>query len=134
MDEALRRAIWICVIAAGVAYAMSLMAASTFSDSEVGISTPIVVRDAVRKNEHHLTGTMYVSHTCDQLKVSSKQVSRETYELVFETWPDPAVTCEREESARPFDIVVFAPSVGVNFIASLDNNPLAIAVYPTIRR
>jgi hypothetical protein len=130
MDDAMGKAIWICVGAVIAAY-FTFLTADFLFNGKPGAGEPVIIRDVVGKDEHHLSGTLYVAATCDELSVTYKQVSKSGYELLFETWPEPSVPCKREPSARPFDIVIFAPSSGTHFTASLDNKPLPIAVYPT---
>ena len=132
MDEALRRAGWIVVAVVLGSYVTFLVSGNVFGSHSASLNIPIVIRDHVRPGEHHLKGMLLVANTCDQLSVSSKQVAEFEYELTFETWPDPAVPCEHEPSPRVFEAVVFAPSIGVRFVATLDKEPLEIAVYPTL--
>jgi hypothetical protein len=133
MDDALRQAGWICVVVAAAAYITFLFSDGTFNKA-APVTEPLVVRDSIRKHEHHLTGTVNLNSSCDQLSLEVKQVSQTVYELEFETWPDPAVICKRGPTPRNFDVVVFAPSVGVRFTATLDKNPLSIAVYPSLAK
>ena len=132
MDEALRRAGWICIAVAAGAYFTYLGIDVFFNKKASKIATPIIVRDNLRPDEHHLSGILLVPMTCDQLKVASRQISKYEYELIFESWPEPSIPCKEEPSARAFKTIVFAPAVGVHFSAILDKKPLPIAVYPII--
>lgn len=132
MDEALRRAGWVCIAVVIGGYFTYLAADATFNSDASKIDIPIIVRDKLKRDEHHLSGTLIVPSSCDQLKVTSKQISKTEYQLVFETWPEPSISCEDTPSPRVFSTVVFAPSVGVHFSALLDKKPLEIAVYPTV--
>src|SRR5262245_38825023 len=131
MDEALRRAGWICLIAVIAVYGTYLTLESTFHPLKK-VEPPTIIRDYIRKGEHRLTGTVYVPQTCDLLEVKVETISPSVYELHFETWPDPAVKCTEEPTPRAFTTVAFAPSYGIHFIATLDEAPLQIAVYPAI--
>ena len=133
MDEAMRTAGWIIVIAVASAYATYLVVGSTLDSQAVGTSSPVIVRDSVMKGEHHLSGILMVPRTCDELTLVIEKAGADAYQLTFRTWSEPSVLCIHEPTARAFDTTVFAPSVGVQFVATLDNVSVPIAVYPSIR-
>ena len=132
MSGTLRRLGWIFLLVVAAIYGTYLLG-SNFNANIAGHPTPLTVRDELSSGQHHLTGSVFVASTCEQLAVTAKQIAANTYRLDFETWPDPSVRCDRGAVSRGFDIVVFAPSVGTHFTATLDKNPLQIAVYPTIK-
>jgi hypothetical protein len=75
---------------------------------------------------------LIVNASCDQLTVQTSSVSPTMYDLEFGTWQDPAVPCVEEPTAREFNTIIFAPSVGVNFVASMNGANFPIAVIPRV--
>jgi hypothetical protein len=129
MDEALRRAGWILIFIILGAYATFLVTDHVFN-SHTASSTPMVVRDILQKGQHHLYGMVYVPSSCDEVALRVKAIGTTTYELAFTTWREPEAICVEGGAERTFDTVVFAPSIGTEFVASLDTTPFPIAVYP----
>lgn len=131
MDEALRSAGWICIAVVLGAY-LTFVSADRVFNTRVATSTPIVVRDVLRKGEHHLYGKMEVPSPCDEVRVHTENISENEYELSFTTWAEPAVKCTNEPSERVFDTIVFAPSIGVKFTATIDKVPVPVLVFPVL--
>ena len=94
---------------------------------------PVLVRDTIGVGSHTLSGTIPVSSTCDEVTVKTEQVSTTTYALMFTTWREPHVPlCIEREVTRQFRAIIFASSLGVSFTATLDGEPIPIAVIPDI--
>ncbi|TSC85952.1 MAG: hypothetical protein G01um10148_860 [Parcubacteria group bacterium Gr01-1014_8] len=82
----------------------------------------------VSQGQHHLKGALMVPSQCHTLHVTIQEPSRFVYLVDFKTWVEPNRDCSKESAVRQFETVVFAPSVGVSFIATLDGKPLNIQV------
>ena len=121
------RILWICILCTLVAYATYLLLGSHIEAKESML--PVVVRDNISLGEHHLSGVVMVPDSCDELSFEVMKIDYAHYKIAFTTWPEPSVECVHEPTARVFTTTVFAPSVGVQFIASLDAGSLPIAVY-----
>jgi hypothetical protein len=128
MDEALRRAGWVVLAVLLIAGLLGYGSDRVFN-SRAASSTPMIIRDVVRTGEHHLRGKIIVRNTCDELHIKARNLGAGEYLLEFTTWPEPSVPCIKKPTDRVFDAVIFAPSTGVRFIATLDKVPLPIAVY-----
>jgi len=131
MDEALRSAGWIVVAITLGAYVTFYVANSTLN-GHVSTSTPLVVRDVLQRGQHHLYGKILVPSSCDEVSVKTVNTGTNDYELQFTTWVEPEVTCIQAPAERVFDAVIFAPSIGVQFTASIDRVPVPLAVYPVV--
>jgi len=132
MEGALARAAWFIVGAIIIAYLSYLIAASFVGAQAAGLNMPIAIRDDLQPNKHQLSGMVMVPSPCDELTLKTEQISETMYELNFTTWREPSVTCADDSTPRAFRTVLFAPSAGVNFVATLDNVALPIAVIPEI--
>lgn len=94
---------------------------------------PILIRDTVGIGSHTLAGVVPVSSTCDEVIVYTEKVSDSLHKLIFSTWREPNIsTCIDREQSREFRAVVFASSIGVSFTATLNGEPVPIAVIPEI--
>jgi hypothetical protein len=131
MHEALRSAGWMVLAVVLGAYLTFLVASDTFNATPAA-ATPVVVRDVLREGEHHLYGKIVVPSSCDEVSIQTVNTSATTYDLQFTTWPEPEVKCINAPAERVFDTVIFAPSVGVEFTASIDKTPVPLAVYPIL--
>jgi hypothetical protein len=131
MDDALRRAGWICIVVVASAY-LTFVSADHMFNSNNATTTPIIMRDILKKGEHDLHGKITVSSTCDEVSVTTEHIADNKYQLAFTTWVEPEVKCLQEPSERVFDTIIFAPSIGVQFIATLDTVPVPLAIYPSI--
>ncbi len=130
MLELTRRLVWFFVVASALSYSIFLVAGNAIYTQALGESRVVLVRDFLKVGEHHLSGMVMVPSTCDQLSVETKEVDTATFLLAFQTWRQPYVDCEHTDTPRSFRVVVFAPSVGVRFIGTLDGAPLELAVTP----
>lgn len=101
---------------------------SVFAESPV---QQVTIMDVISKQgEHHLSGTVRVPSPCHGLSVKTIALSDTAYQLAFTTWQEPSRTCEPHEQVRAFQTVVFAPSTGVSFVATLDGAALPVTVFP----
>lgn len=133
MADIFRRMLWFFIVCCAIAYAFFLLIGSTINTRAIDESRTVVARDALSQGAHNLSGMVMVRSTCDELTVRTKQLSFDTYLLQFTTWNQPSIaSCAKEDTPRSFRALVFAPSVGVRFTATLDDEPLRITVIPSI--
>ncbi len=132
MGAIISRMLWFFVVASVLAYAVYLVAGSIVHAQESRENQPIIVRDELGPGAHHLSGMIMVPTPCDQLSVRTEALANFTYVLVFRTWREPSVICEMNEVPRYFRTVLFAPSAGVTFIATLDGVGFPIIVEPAL--
>ncbi len=130
MLELLRHVVWFFLVASAIAYMLFIAIGSVIHAEARGSTRVITVRDAYQPGQHNLSGMVMVPETCQQLVLSTQQTDSQEFTLAFTTWREPYVPCQREDTPRSFRAVLFAPSIGVNFFASLDDAPLYISVVP----
>lgn len=134
MWDLIRRLVWFAIVASAFSYVVLLVLGSIVYAQAARLYAPVLIRDELRVGVHHLSGIIMVPSRCDQLSLHTEQVSTTTYFLVFTTWHEPSVNCDNEEEVpRSFREVVFAPSTGVRFIASLDGRPFPVVTIPIVR-
>ena len=121
--------LWLLFFVSTITYGASLIAGSIIH-THARDPGPVVIQDNLRPGEHHLSGMVTLNSTCDELIVTIKKVSAKMYMLDFSTWTEPSVPCTKTETPRPFSTVVFAPSIGVSFVAALDDRFFPIVVFP----
>jgi hypothetical protein len=90
------------------------------------------VRDEIEPNAHHLAGMITVKSSCTELSAKTEELSPVLYKLKFSTWEHPNVECTRDSVQKEFHEIIFAPAVGIRFIATLDDEPLPIVVVPYV--
>lgn len=134
MLDIVRRMVWFFIVACAVAYMVFIALGSTIQARALDQSRIVVIRDSLQVGAHYLSGIVMVRRTCSQLSVSYEKVSDALYSLRFTTWDEPSVPCATEDTPRSFRAVVFAPSTGVRFIGSLDDEPLQLSVIPVVTR
>lgn len=132
MGAILSRMIWFFVVASLVAYATYLVAGNIVNAQASGENAPVIVRDELGKGVHHLSGMVMVPTPCDQLSVRVDPISATQYALVFHTWREPSVDCKMDETPRYFRAILFAPSTGIGFTATLDGIGFPIIVLPVL--
>jgi len=132
MLDLTRRLVWFFVVSCAVSYAVFLVAGNAIYQQSLGDTRVVLVRDSLKVGEHHLSGMVMVPRSCKQLSMRTEQIDPGVFLLKFQTWDEPNIECITEDTPRPFRAVVFAPSVGTQFIASLDDAPLRIAVTPAV--
>lgn len=130
MGAIFSRMLWFFVVASLIAYATYLVLGNIVNAQASGENTPIVVRDELGKGVHHLSGMLMVPTPCDQLSVRVEPASNTSFVLVFRTWREPSVDCAMDEMPRYFRAILFAPSTGVGFAATLDGIGFPIVVLP----
>ncbi len=123
--------LWFVIVAVGVAY-ISYLVIGGVVNAQASSAPPVVVRDEVGVNAHHLSGMVMVPTPCDQLSVSTETLSPTTYSLLFKTWREPSVQCAEEPTPRAFRTVLFAAAANTYFVATLDGAALPIAVIPVV--
>ena len=131
MGEIFRRFVWITLITSAIAYVTYLCVGGVVN-AQAQDSGPVTIRDELSPGSHRLYGMVMVPLSCQQLTVTTQALSPSTYALVFSTWEDPAIVCKEDAVPRAFHAQLFAPSTGINFIATLDNESLPIVVLPDI--
>lgn len=132
MGAILSRMLWFFVVASLIAYALYLVAGNIVSAQASGEHIPVVVRDELGQGVHHLSGMLMVPTPCDQLSVRVEPSSDTTFVLVFRTWREPSVDCAMDKTPRYFRAILFAPSTGIGFTATLDTIGFPILVLPTV--
>lgn len=132
MSEIVQRFVWFFVASCAIAYVVFLLAGHMISADAAEVQRTVFVRDSLEPGVHHLSGMVFVPTTCSELTVRAQQVEDAVYELQFTTWETPVVKCAKEEVPRVFNVIVFAPSTGVRFFATLDGSTLPIVVLPYI--
>jgi hypothetical protein len=133
MLDIVRRMVWFFVVASAVAYIVFIVLGATIHARALDQSRLVIIRDSLDVGAHYLSGIVMVHRTCSQLSVAYEKVSDGLYALRFTTWDEPSVQCHLEDTPRAFRAVVFAPSTGISFIGSLDNEPLQLSVIQMIQ-
>lgn len=133
MSDILRRMVWFFILSCAFAYGTFLVVGSAIRSEAVDRTRIVLVRDVLKPNEHHLSGMVMAHTTCAQISLTTEAVDAVTYRLVFKTWETPSVRCVAEDTPRSFRTVVFAPAVGVHFVASLDDELLTLVVEPVVQ-
>ncbi|MBV9158978.1 MAG: hypothetical protein JO019_00050 [Candidatus Kaiserbacteria bacterium] len=128
MGDIVRRLVWFFFVSGVLAYSVFLIGGGFINAQAVSASRIVSVRDELQPGVHHLSGMVMVHSTCAQLSVSDTELSSSTIQLNFTTWMEPSVPCVEEDTPRAFRSVVFAPAAGVQFLGSLDGDPLTIVV------
>ena len=134
MKDALVRLTWFFIVACVVSYIVFLVAGSAIHAQAVDESRIVLIRDVLKPNVHYLSGIIMAPSTCAQVSVRSTQITTTVYQLIFTSWEEPSIACIREDTPRSFRAVVFAPAAGIQFIGSLDDEPLRLAVIPVVDR
>jgi len=125
------RIVWFFCVGAALSYGTYLYSGSATS-AAASDQGPLVIRDVIRRGEHHLSGIINVATSCSEITVTTHQVSPAIYSINFTTWNDPAITCAKEITPRPFSTILFAPSFGIRFIATLDDAAVPVTTYPVL--
>lgn len=132
MKSTILNFLWFTIVSSALAYVVLVIWGQIAFARASGANEPVVIRDELGPGSHHLFGMVTVPRTCDELHVEVQQVSASLYELAFSTWQEPSVTCDNEATPRVFNEALFAPAVGIDFIASEDGTPFPITVVPVI--
>ena len=126
------RVLWFALVATAISYASYLVVGSIVEARAAGSSGPVMIRDVLGQNAHHLSGMVMVPSPCDELTTRTESISSTTYMLVFATWREPSVNCTADETPRSFHAIVFGPAADIGFAATLDGAGIPIVVMPTL--
>ncbi len=129
MSEFVARIFWLAVLSAALAYVFFLLFGSLFI---VEKDEPIIIRDALARGKHTVSGIVMVPTPCTELNVQATKLSATVYTLQLETWDDPSVDCEKAVTARSFNTVAFAPTFGVQFLVYLDGKTVPFEIIPVM--
>ncbi len=132
MSEVLRRIFAFLVAATVISYLIFMIAGATIYARAEEKSRIIWVRDEITPNTHRISGLIEVPSSCTELYESTEMLSPLLIKLKFKTWEHPNTECLHEPVKKQFYEIVFAPAVGVHFIATLDDVPIPILVVPYI--
>ena len=132
MIDTLRRLVMFFFVACAVSYAIFLVTGSAINAAALDESRTVLVRDSLKPGVHYLSGIVMVHRTCADLSVRSDKVDTSVYQLIFTTWEDPSIDCVTDDTPRAFRVAVAAPAAGVDFIGSLDGDPLRLSVYQLV--
>ncbi len=125
---------WFTIVAIALSYSSYLLAGGVINARASGLYEPILIRDVLGQGSHNLSGAVMVPTPCDQISVRTLALSTTAYMLNFETWREPSVDCGNAETPRVFHAILFAPSVGIEFGATLDGVGLPIVVLPVLKQ
>ncbi len=132
MTEVLRRVFAFIAAASVIAYLVLLIVgANIYARAEERTQT-VWVRDQISPNTHRISGVITVPSSCTELTVKTEALSPFLFKLKFVTWEHPNTECLHEPVKKEFYEIVFAPAVGVHFIATLDGEPVPIIVVPYV--
>jgi hypothetical protein len=129
--DIVRRLVWFGVVASFASFAIFFVLGN-FAVATAEDTGPVAIRDVLSPGVHHLSGMLLLPNSCDELTVETEQLSATAYALEFHTWENPSVPCPTTPTPREFQTIVFAPSVGVSFSASLDGTAFPITVLPAV--
>lgn len=129
----LRSLVWLFLII-GLGLGSTFIVANAVVNAQMNSQRPIVMRDSLGIGSHSLSGTILLASSCDEVIVSTEQISTTSYAIRFKTWREPSVvSCDTTgTSAREFHAIVFAPSFGVEFTATINDISVPVAVIPDI--
>jgi len=125
MGALLSRAIWLVLGVSAISYAFYVIIADTL---HIDAAQELVIVDAIGVAEHRLSGEIMVPSQCHAFAVTIEEIAYARFNLRFDTWQEAHRDCPREPYPRKFHAVVFAPSLGTEFTAKLDGDPLAVRV------
>ncbi|MDP3646201.1 MAG: hypothetical protein Q8R25_03875 [bacterium] len=117
MGELLARFYWMAVLTCTLAFVIYLLFGSLFIVEQ---RQPVIIRDALAKGQHTMSGMVMVPTPCDELTVRTGSVSPTVYTLELHTWQDPSLNCPKNWTPRAFHTIAFAPALGIQFIVYLD--------------
>lgn len=123
-----RSLVWLVLIVA-VGLGATFLVANAIIRAQFKPIIPILARDNVGIGSHTLSGNVPVQSTCDEVIVDTAKTSDTSYTILFSTWREPYIpSCISQEVQREFHAIIFAPSLGVSFTATLNGAPIPIAV------
>lgn len=131
MADTVRRLVWLAVVMTTAFFAI-FSVLGNFVEINAQNGGPIAIHDSLSPGVHRLNGILTLPLACDELSVGVEQVSENAYVLAFTTWQDPSIVCPREPTPRAFDTIAFAPSVGTDFYATFNGQPMQITIVPDV--
>ncbi len=132
MSDLLRRIFIYALVSTLLAYLIFMVIGATiYAQADEKVKT-VWVRDEISPNTHHIAGLVTVASSCTELTEKTEQLSPVLYKLTFTTWEHPNTECLKEPVQKEFYEIVFAPAVGVHFIATIDDQPLPLIVVPYV--
>lgn len=129
MVDTIRRLVWFAVVATAAIFAIFVVLGN-FATMSAANSGPVAIHDTVSNGSHQLNGILVLPLQCDELSVETIKISSTVYELAFQTWQDPSVSCPQTPTPRAFEAIAFAPASGTTFIATLDGKGFPITIVP----
>jgi len=134
MSAVLFRLLWILVISSVVAYGTYIVIGSAIKAEAGADLKRIVARDVIDQGAHHLSGMVFVPNGCYELSVRTEELPGKVQHVAFSTWEAPYTECTLESVPRAFTTVVFETSADVEFIATVDGEPVPFVVTPVSKR
>ncbi len=131
MSEVMWRLLWIACTAMLVAYTSYLFFGSALSATVNPSDGNIIALDSISVGKHHLRGVIVIPSECHGVALNVRQTIPTLYHLEFQTWQEPYRDCPKGPKLHAFEIIVFAPSLGITFFASLDGKVLNVHVIET---
>ena len=132
MKELCYRLVFFVIVSSAVAYCAFLVAGSVVFARAAGQYDPIIVRDVLSPGLHQLSAIVEVPSGCDELQDTISKISATLYQIAFTTWQEPSVSCDDTPTPRSFRDQLFAPSVGVQFVATMNGQSLPITVISAV--
>ncbi len=131
MFEAVRRTFTFTIGAMLVSYVIFMLIGATLYARADEQSRAVWIRDEITPNTHRIAGLIPVPSSCSELTEKTERLSPVVFKLKFTTWENPTIgKCSGDVSQRQFYDIVFAPAIGVHFIATIDDVPIPIIVVP----
>ena len=132
MTDVMRRVLIFTLTAVALSYLVFVLAGASIYARADDKTNTVWVRDEISPNTHHLAGLVTVPSSCTELNEKTEQLSPVLFKLEFSTWEHPNTECLHEPVQKEFYEIIFAPAVGVHFIATLDGATLPIIVVPYV--
>lgn len=87
----------------------------------------IVLRDVYREEMHELSGMVIVPTDCYDISIRTRDVTARVTAIIFETWEQPSVVCEKVPTPRAVRASVFGDKE-LQFRALLDGEWVPLRV------
>lgn len=132
MTEVTRRLFAFVIALSIIAYLVFMLAGASIYARTQDEKRTVWIRDEITPDTHRLSGLITVPSSCTELYETVEMLSPLFYKIKFKTWEHPNTECLHEPVQKQFYEIVFAPAIGVHFIATLDDVPMPILVVPYI--
>lgn len=126
MSEVMWRLLWIVCAASLVAYASYLFFGSTLAKEADHNS--VIALDQVSAGKHELKGVIVIPSKCHGVSLKVMEFYPNYFHLRFQTWQEPYRDCPKELALHAFNTIIFGPSLGSTFLATLDGTLLDLHV------